>query len=156
VAAFDPGRTAAWLALAVALALLSLDDIVALHERMGGVADALGLWDHANRAVGLILLAPVLAAALALACWLSRPAEAEVRRRVDMGMVLLAVAVLFEAAGSQLIRNAGWSGAEPPYLAEVLVEEGMELAGWILLGSRLAAIACATLVTIGDPGDPVS
>lgn len=57
--------------------------------------------------------------------------------------------------GSQLGRRGGLSGDEPPYLAAVLVEEGMELAGWILVGFGLAALACATMVASGERGGRV-
>lgn len=148
--ALDSERRSTWFGVAAVFALLSLDDGVGVHERLGGIADDLGLWEHANRAVGLVLIGPLLLAGFLLTWRATLAAEPETRRFARVGLLLLAGAALLEAVGSQLVRRAGYAGPDPPYLVEVLLEEGAELAGWVLVATALVAMTCATLVRVGE------
>jgi hypothetical protein len=83
---------------------------------------------------------------LALAAVLLWRAAAEAGGRtgnvVRAGLVLLVAAVAFEAA-TPVLFQFDWGQNSIPYETEVVVEEGCELSGWILVASGLGAFACA-------------
>jgi hypothetical protein len=135
-------RSLLWLVVAVA-AFLSLDDQVGIHERLGNLADraeSLARWEPARLlwpALYLPLLAALALALAAVARELPRPA----RRFVLAGLVLLAAAVALEVLSAGVIR-AGHDRGSLLYELEVVLEEGAELAGWILIaGALLSAFA---------------
>jgi hypothetical protein len=115
-----------------------------IHERLGDLADraeGLAAWEPA-RLLWPVVFLPVLAGLFLGLWWLARdlpPPRAG--RHVRTGLVLLAVAVALEVASAALIR-AGHDRGSGLYELEVLLEEGAELAGWILIaGALLAAFA---------------
>jgi hypothetical protein len=126
--------------VAGAVAFLSLDDQVRLHERAGDLADraeSLALWEPARLLWPLIWL-PLLGAAF-VGLW--RVAGRLPRRpggTVVLGLVLLAAAVALEVLSSVVIRSGSGRGSAL-YELEVLLEEGAELAGWILIAGALVS-----------------
>lgn len=131
--------------VAAATAFMSLDDQVMLHERAGDLADraeGLALWEPA-RLLWPALYLPLLAG-LFLALWrcagrlFPRPG-----RFVVAGLALLAAAVVLELLSAAVIR-AGFDRGSVLYELEVVLEEGGELAGWILIaGALLSAFVLA-------------
>ena len=126
-------------------AYLSLDDQIGLHERVGDIADraeGLAAWEPA-RLLWPALYLPLLAA-LFLGIW--RLAGGFPRRPVwfvNVGLALLAAAVVLEVLSAAVIR-AGYDRGSVLYELEAVLEEGAELAGWILIaGAFLTAFVLA-------------
>ncbi|HSK17476.1 MAG TPA: hypothetical protein VK915_15075 [Gaiellaceae bacterium] len=136
-------RRLLWL-VAAGCAFLSFDDHMRIHERLGDLADraeGLAAWEPA-RLLWPVVFFPLLAGLFLALWWLARdlpPPRAG--RYVRTGLALLAVAVALEVVSAGLIR-AGHDRGSGLYELEVLLEEGAELAGWILIaGALLAAFA---------------
>ncbi|MFM7617329.1 MAG: hypothetical protein ACKO72_07705 [Actinomycetes bacterium] len=126
------------LATAAIVAFFSLDDAVALHERIT-IAE-IGPIEHAGRILWVTCTSPVLAFAFIGLAVLARRAPGGVGRRIMVGLWSLVAAIALEftspiwfALGSD---HGGWL-----YEFEAAVEEGLELAGWLLVaGGALAAV----------------
>ncbi len=132
-------RRASLLVLAAAFAALSLDEFIAVHERLGQEArEALGAAVAFGRVVWPVLFLPLLAAVLVAAVRSLALLEAPSRRRLIEGLGLLALAVALEAAWAAFFYAGGEEGTWPDVL-EVSAEEGAELAGWIFISSALLA-----------------
>lgn len=135
------------LGLAGLLAFLSLDDLITIHERVSRLALTLDLWAHAGRLVWPIVFLPLLAATFVGLWWIGDAPGGELERggRADdaqllirLGLALLVAAVVLEIAAQGLfVLDVGRLDA--PFVAEVLIEEGAELAGWGLIVTGLAA-----------------
>lgn len=132
----------ALLGTAAIVAFLSLDDAVALHERIA--ISHIGPIEHAGRILWVACTMPVLAAAFLGMAILARRAPLGTGRVVMLGLWMLVAAIVLEftspiwfALGSD---HGGWL-----YEAEVVVEEGLELAGWLLIagGAAGASIVAA-------------
>lgn len=130
--------------LGVALAVFALDDLVAVHERIGELDDELGLPERIQlqRLVWIVVLLPLLAAAAILLWRLAREAPRAASNVVLAGLALLVLAVLAEAL-TPILFNFDWGQDSIPYETEVVFEEGAELAGWILVATGMAAFAIA-------------
>lgn len=103
-----------WAALAAAVALLSADDMLAIHEQV-------------DRHVGPFPAWPLVFGPLLMFVFAGLWPVASVR----LGLLLLVAAVGCEfatAAVFALDDEGGWL-----YHAEALVEEALELAGWVLI-----------------------
>ena len=128
-----PGAPAA---LAGVLVFFSLDDGVAVHERIAGrLADALGFGVSSERVIWPAVFLPLLAAALLLLLRLARAAPRRPRRAILHGLGLLVFAIAAEVV-SVAIDPRGTANA-----VEVALEEGAELGGWLLVASGLTALA---------------
>ncbi|ROR92230.1 hypothetical protein [Nocardioides aurantiacus] len=143
-------RAALLVAVAGAVAFLSLDDSVQLHERVSEWKTQLGPIAHFSRTfwplVYLPLLAFVLLVLLALATRMRR-AEG---RLVVAALLGLGAAVLLEMASPALFA-LGFDHGQIGYEWEAVVEEGLELGGWALIALALAA---ASLVARSGPASP--
>lgn len=133
-----------WFVAATA-AYFSLDDQVGLHERMGDIADraeGLAAWEPA-RLLWPALYLPLLVA-LFLGIWrLAGGFSRRPARFVTVGLALLAAAVVLEVFSAAVIR-AGFDRGSVLYELETVLEEGAELAGWILIaGAFLTAFVLA-------------
>jgi hypothetical protein len=128
----------AWrpLLLAGLLAFLSADDILALHERIA--IDQLGPIPHASRLIWPLVFGPILV----LTGWLlfrgARDASPDVRRLTVTGLGALVLAVLMEAA-TPVLFALGQGHGSIPYELESVIEEGLELGGFLLIATALAA-----------------
>ena len=135
-------------AVAVGTAFISFDDAVVLHERVGfEITGALAISDSYMRIVWPILYAPLLAA-VAVLIWQLARGNSTARRLVFGGLLGLAVAIGLEIVGVALDR-AGFNEESWPWTVKAVLEEGVELAGWILIatGVSVRLLACA-----GDRG----
>ena len=147
LATLGPER-AVKLTLAAILAFFSFDDGVRLHERLSADVGSLIPWEHAGRAAGMLVLLPLMAVAFVVLWRLSRAEAGRARGHIRLGLALLVAATLLEAVVSALIRRGGWSGSDLPMVLEVVVEEGAELGGWILIVTGLAAIGIRALTRL--------
>jgi hypothetical protein len=139
-------------ALVLVLAYFSLDDAVVIHERVGDSwATALGLEDP-RRLLWVGGLAPLLACAFLLTWAVVRESTGVIRRVLIIGLASLVTAVLAEIVAANLVA-AGWARTLPHTL-EVVVEEGAELGGWILIASGLMARVVAVVADARHAAGP--
>jgi len=136
-----------YLICALGLAFLSLDDAVLIHEKLGY---ALSFFPHSTRLIWPLLYLPLLGF-LAIQLW--RIADTHggvwVRAFTRGGLAALVVAVVLEA-GTPVLYAVGL-GESAVYELEVVLEEGLEMVGWVLIVGALA-------ITLLDhlPSQPVS
>jgi hypothetical protein len=136
LAALVPSRRIPLLALASGIGLFSLDDAVALHERI--TIDHIGPIPHASRILWVLVLLPVLACVFVGLATIAWRAPREIARVLAVALALLVGAVLLEA-GTPALFEAGEGHRSIPYETEVVVEEGAELAAWLLVAGALGA-----------------
>ncbi len=152
--------------MAAALALISFDDLVRLHERLGGrLADGLDLPDAIAEGAELLLFAPLLLGTLIVGWLLVGELSAKPARQLRLGLSLLVVAVVLEVFGAPT-RAAAESGADWSNELRIALEEGVELAGLIIVGGTLVGLLCESLIRSavssgpalkrGSEPDPVS
>ncbi len=136
------------LALMLILAFFSLDDIARFHEDLsfGLREDVLGVQVAYGRVIWPIMFFPLLAAAFLLLWRFGDRAAARSGWFIRLGLVMLVLAV-FAEMGSTTI--AGDSENTLPYVLEVVVEEGLELAAWVLIATAMASTLSATLLDLG-------
>jgi hypothetical protein len=132
------------LVVAAMLTLFSLDDAAVLHEHVGeSLSDALGAPDYVGARAWLVVYPPLLAAAV-LALWRVAREWRAGRPTLVAGLALLGAAVALEILGI----GARWldeRGTSWPRSVESVLEEAVELAGWTLVASGLAATLLARL-----------
>ena len=126
-------------ALALILTFFSVDDAVGLHEKF--VLGTVGPIEQAERFVWPLLYLPVLVTALVLIIRIAQSTFARARASILLGLCLLVLAVVAELAGGVMQNAFGVTYDSFPYSVEVVIEEGLELAGWILIGTGLLATA---------------
>lgn len=151
LAAAGRGWEARWLVLAGILAFFSFDDLVQIHEYAGDWVEEAGIpeeWEL-RRAIWPALFLPLLATGLVLMLRLARSAPPRERRFLVVGLGLLVAAVAIEAT-TPVFFWLDWEQETWPYELEQVVEEGLELAGWILIAAGIAAIATRALAG-GEP-----
>jgi hypothetical protein len=132
--------------LAAIACYFSLDDVAIIHERaaleLGD--DVFGLPDYLAVRLWLILYLPLLLLA-GLALWrIAQEAAPPADRAVLLGLGLLVASIPVELVGA-VTRPLAEDGTDVPEILRVAVEEGLELAGWIVLGAALVAIFCSAL-----------
>lgn len=126
--------------LSAILAFLSLDDLALIHERVGDkvARDGLGLSEELADQFEVVAFFPLFALALLLSWTLAVRVGAVDGERMRLGLVTLGVAVVVEVLGVAT-RPLEEDGTQWPNRVRVALEEGLELAGWILLASGLLA-----------------
>ena len=140
-------------ALALACAYLSFDDTATVHETIGDkVTAALNLSGSYVQVVWPALYFPLL---VAVAVMLLRLADESpvARRLVVAGLALLVVGVAMEVAGIALdkadVDKSSWL-----WTTEFMLEEGVELAGWILIATGASVrLITALLEPQGPTGE---
>ena len=138
-----------WL-LAAVLAFFSLDDWLVLHERVGErLGDELGAPDYVG-ALWVLAYPPLLL----VVCWglwrTALEARGPLRQVLLASLALLAGAVVIEilGVGTKAIEES--TGNAAPHDARAILEEGAELAAWILAaGGRIALLVVAAMRTQG-------
>jgi len=100
--------------------------------------DQLGPIPHASRLIWPLVFGPILV----LTGWLlmrgARDASRDVRRLTLTGLGALVLAVLMEAA-TPVLFALGQGHGSIPYELESVIEEGLELGGFVLIATALAA-----------------
>jgi hypothetical protein len=144
-----PEQRARLLIVAGVLALFSLDDAIQLHETLGERANAqLGLADALAHATWPLVFLPLLAFVFVVLWQVAKNAAKPVRLILRIGLGLLALGIATEALAAPWYAVGGeaetFVGA-----VQIVVEEGAELGGWILLATGLAAIAFGRAYAIG-------
>jgi hypothetical protein len=137
-------KRAQLLVLAGAAAFLSFDEALMVHERIGLKAtDALGVSDTYLRVSWPVVYLPLLGAVAIILFLLARASTHPARSLLIAGLALLATAVGLEMAWLAVdliptLTANGWL-----YAMEIALEEGSELAGWILLATGVAVLLLA-------------
>lgn len=126
------------LLLAGLLAFLSLDDLVQIHEWVSSLAANVGLFRGAPRMFWVIAFAPLLGVAFLLLWRASTLGPSRAGRILRGGLLMLGAAVALEFI-TPIIFALGYDHGDLPYEIEAVVEEGLELSGWILIAGALAA-----------------
>ncbi|MDP8976430.1 MAG: hypothetical protein M3N28_08735 [Actinomycetota bacterium] len=152
MAATVAGPRGRLLLLSGLLAFFSLDDAVEIHERISSQASRFLDFPHSSRVFWPLVFLPLLSATFVLLWNLARHAHFPAGRAIRFGLVLLAAAVALEVASPLLISS--WDHGDLAYELEVVIEEGLELGGWIMITGGLAAILVGRRATV--PGRPPS
>jgi hypothetical protein len=139
LALLEPSPNRRFLALAAVFAFWSLDDVVGIHENLVEHSEGVGVPDLAGRAFWPLVYVPLLAFAVHTLWRVSTRAQERIRNAIRLALALFVVAFVAEA-----IATLWWSpdGNARSLLddVEVAVEEGAELAGWILVATGLGAL----------------
>ena len=138
-------------AIALGAAFLSFDDANFLHERIAfGITGALNVSDSYVQIIWPTLYFPLLAAVALLLLQLARDTTMA-RHLIVLGLLALVSGVAMEIAGIALdqahVDPESW-----PWTVEIIMEEGIELAGWILITTG----AAVRLVTLAHEKNPVA
>lgn len=144
--AFATGRR--WLFLLSAIfAFFSFDDFIRVHERLAAGVESLGIDEtlQLGRLIWAVVFFPLLVVAGLLLWTLSRSLADGEARLLRLGLLLLVAAVFLEGS-SPLLFAFGLDHKDFLYEAEVVLEEGAELAGWIWIATAALAASCRTLV----------
>jgi hypothetical protein len=132
------------LVLAGAAAFLSFDEALMVHERIGLEAtDALDLSDTYLRVSWPVVYLPLLGAVAVILFLLARASTDPARSLLAVGLALLAAAVGLEMAWLAVDLIPGLTAHGWLYAMEIALEEGAELAGWIVLATGLAVLLLA-------------
>lgn len=139
-------RRGRWLAVALILAYFSLDDMILVHETLGGYfgQDVLGFSEDAGGRAFVVLYLPLLAFVF-LTLWREVP-----ERVVRVGLLLLVAAIVVEPLWGIFTTSGGELNSWPDDL-EVAFEEGLELGGWILIAAGVAAALVRALEAPDQP-----
>ena len=114
------------------LAFFSLDDAVGIHERIS--IDKIGPIAHASRIAWIAFSLPLLAAAFLGLLAFGLRAPDVLRKTLIWGLSALVLAISLEGT-SPILFALGSDHGNWLYELEVVFEEGLELAGWILIGA---------------------
>jgi hypothetical protein len=138
LAALRPERARPLLGLSAVLAFLSVDDALGIHERVSNrIGDWLPSVGELNRVIWPLVYLPLLAYVFVVLVVLAHGLRPTPARLVRVGLALLVAAVVLEMA-SQLLFASGLDRGDLGYEVEAALEEGAELAGWMLLTVGLA------------------
>jgi hypothetical protein len=116
-----------FLALAGLLAFITVDDAIGLHDRIG--VD----WP--------LVLFPLLACTFVL-LW-SALDERRASAYIRVGLLLLTMSVLLGQAAEPVLTAFGWGVGSWPYEIKIVIKQGAELAGWIVIAGALVMAAAA-------------
>jgi hypothetical protein len=141
-----PARRRRFAALGVILLYFAVDDVLVLHEGLGeAVGERLfGLSGHLAVRLWILLLAPLLAAAFLLVASEARRAGGRLRTVLFGGLGALVAAVVVEVGGA-VTRSPSFIDrvSGKPETLRYLLEEALELGGWILLAGGLLVLLSA-------------
>lgn len=127
------------------LALFSLDDALQLHEDAGTrVANALDIDDSYVHGLWPALFFPLLVFAFLLLWRVAAALPERAALTLRAGLALLVLGVAAEALAS-LWYGSGKTAETFVGAFQIAVEEGAELAGWILIVAGLTASACRAI-----------
>jgi hypothetical protein len=141
LAALRPAEARLLLFLAAATAFLSADDIGQIHEQVGAVARRIySDVGELGAMIWPVVFLPLLLATVVGLVRVLRPESHAARRVGFAGLALLGAAVLMDGLWP-LFYEAGGERESTADIIEDAFEEGLELGGWILVASGLAAVA---------------
>jgi hypothetical protein len=149
----DPTQRWRGVALAAGTAYMSFDDAEVIHERLASEGTgALGIAETYVQAVWPLFYFPLLAGVTLLLLQLGQRTPAA-HRLIFVGLGCLALGVVLEVTGIGLDK-LDYEPESWPRTLEAMLEEGIELAGWILIATG-AAVRVITLVDSGSSDPPV-
>jgi hypothetical protein len=124
--------------LAPILAFFAVDEAFEVHEAIGrGVVSVIGA--ASPDTVWPVLYAPLLAFAAVLILRSIGGGPPVARRLGGLGLAALGLALVAQVVWV-LVRGEGYHGSDR-HLVELSVEEGLELLGWLVIATALAAAA---------------
>lgn len=129
---------------AAVMIFLSLDDFIRIHENIGSMVT---LFPHSVRLLWPMIYFPLLAALMIVLWRICEGRAVEVRLLTRSGLLMLAVAVVLEVF-TVVLFAADQGHRSYFYELEVGLEEGLELAGWLLIAGGMAA---ALVDRLGHP-----
>ena len=147
LAGLRPAHARMLLALAAALAFLSLDDTIQIHERVSGLRTELGPIEHFSRLFWPLVYMPLLTLVFLGLAILSAGMRLRPAKLLLVGLGLLAGAIFFEMTSPALFA-VGLDHGDLGYEVHAAAEEGAELGGWML-------VALALGVTVYSAGAPL-
>ena len=128
-----------WLPLV--LAYLSLDEMVAIHERITSILRRLHINIAHAREIWPVVYLPLMAATAIVLWRMAETMTPRAMRFIRVGLVFLATAVVLEVLSAKLV------DVHPTaYQIEVIVEQNLELAGWTLIGAALLSHVVGNLL----------
>jgi hypothetical protein len=128
------------LGLVGAITFFSLDDALSIHERLAERSiEVLDAEVSLQRIAWPIVYLPLLVFVFVMLWRMAQAKSGPMATALKVGLMLLVAAVVAEVT-SALYLGEGEEGTWPD-VVEVTVEEGAELAGWILIAGALAARA---------------
>jgi hypothetical protein len=135
--------------------LFSLDDAVQLHERVALELgeDVLGLPDYVAVRLWLVFYLPLLLLAGLLLWRFAEEVWAPAGRMLRLGLFLLVASIPVEIVGAGT-RWLDEEGTSVPEDFRVVVEEGLELGGWILAAVGLMTAVVVALMGYRPPPAP--
>jgi hypothetical protein len=138
-----PGRRHQFAALAPIFALLSLDDMIQIHERVADHLEPL-FFEH----IETVIFLPVFAAAFLIVWALALKVPPRAGRFLRLAMMLLVAAVVVDL-GATMTMNLEAEGTAWPHAVRIAIEEALELSGWILVSATLTTVVCLALLEYG-------
>ncbi len=144
-----PSRTSRrmLLGIAAATALFSIDDALALHERIARTATTtLGVQVEWGRLLWPAIYLPLLLWTATALVRLARRQASQVRHLLVAGLAALAAAVALEVFSAGLLEVADFARTDWPMVLEMAVEEAAELVGWMLVATALGTILLRPLL----------
>lgn len=135
--------------VAAATAFLSLDDALQIHERA-----RFGGWEDSQRVLWPALYLPLLLAVFVVVWRIAGEVASRAGVVVRLGLCFLAAAVAGELAGAVLVAIGRGTGTFA-YELEVIVEEGLEIGGWILISTGIIADMLDRVARAGTVPRPV-
>lgn len=152
VALADRGRTRRFLALATVLFVFSVDDAVSGHEEVAdAVADRFDASERWAEIAWPLVFIPLFGLASITTWQVSSESPRNVRAILRVGLALLVVAVATGLLSTAWYDSEGYAETAAGAFT-IVVEEGAELGGWILLGSGLAALAILGVRALPETG----
>lgn len=130
------------------MSFLSLDDAIFIHERIAELDTTFGLGSSGGRVVWPVVYLPLLGGLLIALLVVAGAVPSRGGGILRAGAGLLVAAVALEVSSYALVR-LGYGFRDWPFAVEIALEEGAELAGWILISGALTASAAAALVGSG-------
>jgi len=128
--------------LAVLTLYFTIDKAFGVHELIArGILDGLGVENVGIAPVWMVLYAPIVGFAALLILRIQSRSPSAVRRVTNIGVAALGAALAVQAVWV-LARRATVPGGGA-HVVEVVLEEGLELAGWLLVATGLAAAIAA-------------
>jgi hypothetical protein len=138
------------MALTPLLVFFAIDEGTEIHDTIAEqVANALGIHRFGPDFVWPFLYAPLLLLAGALILRIGRSAIGLSRGSFRVGLAALVVAVVAQLVWGALENQVGY--LSKGHILEIVVEEGGELGGWLMVGTGLAAAAVGARSWSGSP-----
>lgn len=145
LAATMTGPVTPMMTLSAIAAFFSMDDVIGFHDKASGfVVRNLGLAPEWDSLLWPPVYLPLVLIAAVLVIRLGRRGTVASYRAILLGLGLLGAAIVLE------IVSAPWSeGTNVVHTLEGGIEEAIELAGWVLIGTGVLCSVIANIAALG-------